>query len=62
MEQESRYKKRLFRGYLAVAAVPAAFFLILGTVSVILSLFYVSRELSVINRASLEQLRDAVET
>ncbi len=61
MTAELNYKRRLFRNYLAVAVVPAAIFLVLGAVSFLLSHRYVSRELAAINRAALEESKNAVE-
>jgi two-component system, sensor histidine kinase YesM len=58
---EAKYKRRLFRNYLAVAVIPASVFFIFGTVSFLLSLNYMFHEISVINRASLEESRNAVE-
>ncbi len=59
---DAKYKRRLFRNYLAVAVIPASIFFIFGTVSFLLSLNYMFHEISLINRASLEETRNAVET
>lgn len=59
--QDSRYKRRLFARYFGVTLIPVLFFLVTGTLSVILAQRFVSRELVALNQRSLWQVRDAIE-
>ncbi|GAB1484110.1 hypothetical protein MASR2M78_29270 [Treponema sp.] len=62
MEINDQYKKRLFRGYLAAAVLPAAVFFILGLVSVLISYAYAVKEANLISTASLRHARDLLES
>jgi two-component system, sensor histidine kinase YesM len=59
--QDRRYKRRLFARYFGVTLIPVLFFLLTGTLSVILAQRSVSRELVSLNLRNLGQMRDGFE-
>jgi two-component system, sensor histidine kinase YesM len=59
--QDSSYKRRLFVRYFGMTLIPVLFFLLTGTLSVVLAQRYVSRELAALDLRNLRQARDAVE-
>jgi two-component system, sensor histidine kinase YesM len=59
--QDSGYKRRLFARYFGVTLIPVFFFLVTGTLSVILAQRSVSRELVSLNLRNLGQVKDAFE-
>jgi two-component system, sensor histidine kinase YesM len=59
--KDVRYKRRLFVRYFGVTLIPVVFFLITGTLSVVLAQRSVSRELVSLNLRSLHQVKDAFE-
>lgn len=59
--QDVRYKRRLFARYFGMTLIPALFFLVTGTLSVVLAQKYVSEELAALDLRNLRQVRDAFE-
>jgi two-component system sensor histidine kinase YesM len=59
--KDIRYKRRLFVRYFGMTLIPVVFFLVTGTLSVILAQRSVSRELVSLNVRSLRQVKDAFE-
>jgi hypothetical protein len=59
--QDIRYKRRLFTRYFGMTLIPVLFFLVTGTLSVVLAQRSVSRELVSLNLRNLRQVKDAFE-
>jgi two-component system, sensor histidine kinase YesM len=59
--QDIRYKRRLFARYFGMTLIPVVFFLVTGTLSVVLAQRSVSRELVSLSLRSLRQVKDAFE-
>jgi two-component system sensor histidine kinase YesM len=59
--RDVRYKRRLFVRYFGMTLIPVLFFLVTGTLSVVLAQRYVSRELASLNLRNLRQVRDSFE-
>jgi len=59
--QDVSYKRRLFIRYFGMTIIPVLFFLITGTLSVVLAQRYVSRELVSLNLRNLRQVKDTFE-
>ncbi len=59
--RSTRYRRRLYRGYLWIAILPFSFFVLLGAVAIILSQHIVIRELSALKEKNLQQVATNLE-
>jgi two-component system sensor histidine kinase YesM len=59
--RSARYRRRLYRGYLWIALLPFSFFVVLGSVAILLSQSIVIKELSSLKERDLQQVADSLE-
>jgi two-component system sensor histidine kinase YesM len=59
--RNTRYRRRLYRGYLWIAILPFSFFVLLGAAAILLSQNIVIRELSSLKEKNLQQVANNLE-